>query len=209
MEIPLQVTFRDVPPRSDIEDRIRRKAAKLERVCDRIIRCRVAVERPHTHPDTGNPYRVRIELTMPPGHEIVVVEDPLDNDLQTELVTVINNAFRAAERQLERVVEKQRGEVKAHAEPRALVVRLFRDQGYGFLKAPDNREIYFHRNSVVAHDWDRLVVGAQVRFEEEMGVMGPQATTVHLVDKPGVSLPEDAPSTLEAPLGWERGGSYH
>jgi cold shock CspA family protein len=205
MEIPLQIQYRDLVPHPEIEERIRQKAAKLERICDHIIRCRVALERPHKHPATGSRFRVLIELTVPPGHEIVVDEGPLANDLQTELVTVINNAFRAAERQLVRLVEKQRGQVKTHDEPRAFVVRLFRDEGYGFVRSPDNREIYFHRNSVIDNDWERLEVGTQVRFEEEMGEMGPQATTVHVVDKPGSTLPEERPSAVEPPLGWARG----
>jgi cold shock CspA family protein len=207
MEIPLEISFRNVQPHPDIEARVRRRLAKLERLCDHIIRCRVAVERPNAHPDSGNPYRIRLELTVPPKHEIVVDEGPLANDLQTELPTVINNAFRAAERQVRRVVEKQRGQVKAHVEPTAFVVRLFRDEGYGFVKTPEGREIYFHRNSVVERDWDRLEVGTQVRFVEEMGEMGPQATTVQIVDKPGARLPEEGPEAVETPLGWERGAT--
>lgn len=206
MEVPLEISYRNVESHPQIEERIRRRLGKLERICDHIIRCRVAVERPNAHPDSGSRYRVRLELTVPPKHEVVVDEGPLANDLQTELITVINNAFRAAERQLHKVVEKQRGQVKAHVEPRAFVVRVFRDQGYGFIRTPEGREIYFHRNSVIEHDWDRLEVGTQVRFEEEMGDMGPQATTVHVVDKPGVSLPE-GPGAIEPPLGWERGAA--
>ena len=37
MQIPLQVTFRDMPPSDAVESRIREKADKLGRFYDRII----------------------------------------------------------------------------------------------------------------------------------------------------------------------------
>jgi ribosome-associated translation inhibitor RaiA len=119
MELPiLQVSLRDVPPPrlAEIEERVRLRAEKLERYCDHIMSCRVAIERPHRAEASGNPYRVRIDLTVPPGHELVVRKEPGDNDLQSDLITVVNGAFEAAERQLKALVEKQRGEVKTHEE---------------------------------------------------------------------------------------------
>jgi cold shock CspA family protein/ribosome-associated translation inhibitor RaiA len=204
MELPIQLSFRDVPlPRqADIEERVRRRAKKLDRYHDHIISCRVAVERPHMAETNGNPYRVRIEVTVPPGHDIVVRKEPGDNDLHTDILTVVNGAFEAAERQLKELGERQRGEIKTHDEPVALVVRLFRDEGYGFLKTVDGRDVYFHQNSVV-DGWDRLELGTQVRFEESMGEMGPQATTVQVVDKPGANLAAVDEPTIEQPLGWE------
>lgn len=67
MQVPLKITFRDVPKTEAIEALVREKAAKLERVCDAIISCQIAIERPHRHEKTGNPYRVRIAMTVPPG----------------------------------------------------------------------------------------------------------------------------------------------
>jgi ribosome-associated translation inhibitor RaiA len=119
----LQLSFRDIPPprQVEIEERVRRRAEKLERYCDHITSCRVAIERPHRFEASGNPYRVRIDLTVPPGHELVVRKEPGDNDGQTDLLTVVNGAFEAAERQLKALVEKQRGEVKRHEAPHAEV----------------------------------------------------------------------------------------
>ena len=41
----------------------------------------------------------------------------------------------------------------------------------------DGRQLYFHRNSVLG-GVDRLAVGDEVRFTEENGNEGPQASTV-------------------------------
>jgi cold shock CspA family protein len=61
-------------------------------------------------------------------------------------------------------------------------VRLFPEDGFGFLEAPDGREVYFHRNSVL-EGFETLEVGSEVRFAEEQGIEGPQASTVSLVGK--------------------------
>ncbi len=53
----------------------------------------------------------------------------------------------------------------------------------GFIETPDGREIYFHRNAVLNGAFDRLTVGSEVRFVEDEGVKGPQASTVRLVGK--------------------------
>ena len=116
MEVPIQLSMRDVPEerQEQIEDRVRQRASKLERFCDRIVSCRVAIDRPHKFETSGSPYRVRIELTVPPGHDLVVRKEPGDHDLHTELLTIVNGAFEAAERQLKELVDRQRGHVKAH-----------------------------------------------------------------------------------------------
>ena len=60
------------------------------------------------------------------------------------------------------------------------------EEGYGFLKTGDGREIYFHRNSVLDDAFARLKPGARVAFSEEMGDKGPQASTVKLLGKQGL-----------------------
>jgi cold shock CspA family protein len=49
---------------------------------------------------------------------------------------------------------------------------------YGFLTSDDGREIYFHKNSVLGRAFPPLHVGTAVRFVEEAGEKGPQASTV-------------------------------
>lgn len=191
MQKPLELTFRDVAKSPELEETIRRKVARLEKFCDYIIGCRVLVERHHKGHEPGGPrHLVRIALTVPPGHEIVVTKDGQSPDVSDDLRTVLNRAFQAAERELKKLVERQRGEVKTHEEPRALVARIFREDGYGFLRTPTGREIYFHRNAVLGGDWRRLAIGTEVRFAETAGEQGPQATTVQIVNKPGARIEE-------------------
>ncbi|MCF8061137.1 MAG: cold shock domain-containing protein, partial [Deltaproteobacteria bacterium] len=99
----------------------------------------------------------------------------------------IHRAFDALERQVKRLKDKQQGEVKKHPgqEVGGMVNKIFAGEGYGFIRSVDGRDIYFHRNAVLDNDFDRLDIGTGVRFVEEEGEEGPQASTVQIVNKPG------------------------
>ena len=186
MQLPVQVSFRKVCNTPAIEDLIGVQTAKLDRVCDHIVGCKIAVEKPQKHQRSGNPFRIRISVTVPPEHELVVTRESSEGDLHEQLPTVIRDAFSAMRRQLRKLVEKQHGDVKNHPEQQAggLVVRLFREQKYGFIKSPEGEEIYFHKNSLAGDDFDRLEVGTGVQWHQEEGNNGPQASTVRIIDKP-------------------------
>jgi ribosomal subunit interface protein len=110
MLIPLQVTFRDMPPSEAVETRIREKAQKLTRFYDRIMGCRVVIEMPQRHKHQGKLHSIRIDLTVP-GAELVA------NHAQHEDVYIaIRDAFTAILRQLEDYSRRQRGDVKTHAQ---------------------------------------------------------------------------------------------
>lgn len=184
MQIPLEISFRDVPKTETIENLIRDKAKKLEQVCDHITGCRIAVEKPHNNVKTGNQYRVRIDITVPPGHEVVINKEPGKNDMHNSLTTVIRDAFDAARKQLQKLSAIQRNETKIHPEQevRAIISKLHYDDGYGFLRTVNGREIYFHKNSLINMKFEELQEGRGVRFFEEDGEKGPQASTVQVID---------------------------
>jgi cold shock CspA family protein len=63
------------------------------------------------------------------------------------------------------------------------VKKFLAGEDCGFIETAEGREIYFHRNAVLGGAFDRLIVGSEVRFVEEKGVKGAQASTVHLIGK--------------------------
>jgi len=182
--MPLEISFRDVPKTEAIDNLIREKAKKLEQVCDHITGCRIAVEKPHNNVKVGNEYRVRIDITVPPGHEVVINKEPGKNDMHNSLPAVIRDAFDAARKQLQKLSAIQRNETKVHPEQevRAIVSRLFHEEGYGFLRTINGREIYFHKNSLINGKFEELREGNGVRFFEEDGEKGPQASTVLVIN---------------------------
>lgn len=174
----LQITFRDVEPSAAVEAAIRGHMAELDRFYDRIVSRRVVIEMPHRHQHQGRLYAVRIDLHVP-GREIVIGRTPSEHHAHEDVYVALRDAFEATKRQLEDHARRERGDTKHHASAgEGRVARLFREHDYGFIDTPDGREIYFHRNSVVDGSFDRLASGTPVRFVEEPGEKGPQASTV-------------------------------
>ncbi|MFA5423738.1 MAG: HPF/RaiA family ribosome-associated protein [Phycisphaerae bacterium] len=114
MKIPIEIAVKNLVITDEITNLINKKAAKLDRICDHITSCRVSIERPYLHQSSGNPYRVRVDITVPPGHELVAKEEAGTGDMHEPLPGVIKNAFHSAQRQLKKLVDLQHGNVKTH-----------------------------------------------------------------------------------------------
>jgi cold shock CspA family protein/ribosome-associated translation inhibitor RaiA len=197
MIVPVQTTFRNLDSSAAVASRVQEEANKLERYFDRITSCRVIVEAPHRHHRHGDPFHVRIELGVP-GRELVVKHEPTlkreeqgkwHKDLEIngphkDVYVAIRDAFKAMRRQLQDYVHCLRHDVKTHyPNPHAKVSKLFPKEGYGFIETPDGREIYFHKNSLLNSVFERLKVGDEVFFSEEVADKGPHATSIHLAGK--------------------------
>lgn len=178
MQQPIQITFRDMGHSDAAEAYVRDHAAKLEQFDQSIVSCSVALEMPHRH-RTGGQHRVRIDVRTP-GDEIVVDYQPPPENAEEGLYAAIDQAFDKAVRQLEDHLRRKRWDVKHHESPyrEGKITKLWSYDGYGFLETTDGYEVYFHRNSVLHQGFERLEVGSRVRFIEEAGEKGPQASTV-------------------------------
>jgi cold shock CspA family protein len=132
----------------------------------------------------GSPYRIRITLRIPPGHEVVIKREPGEGNMEDSLYTIVRDAFDAARRKIQELVEIQRREIKSHPaqETVAIVSELNYENGYGFIRTPNGRDLYFHKNSVLRNEFENLKLGTEVRFFEEEGDKGPQASTVQIVN---------------------------
>lgn len=184
MQIPLQVTFRGMEPSAAVEANIREKAGKLEQYYDRIMSCRVTVEAPHAHKHQGKLYQVHIDLGVPEGELVVTHEHHHRDQAHEDVYVAVRDAFDAMRRQLEDHVRKRRGKVKQHEPPAGgHVISLHPEEDYGKIGTPEGRVVYFHRNSVLKNAFDRLEIGTEVRFTEETGERGPQASSVTPVGK--------------------------
>jgi len=183
MKLTPEITFRGLPRSDALEADIRKKIAKLDRFFEHIMSCRVVFETGHMHHHKGNLYHVRVALTVP-GRELVVSRDSEKHQAHQDPYVAVRDAFDAAQRQLEDYARELRGDVKSHDLPgRGRIVELVPYMDYGRIETPDGRLVYFHRNSVLHVDFDKLEEGIEVRFAEEQGDEGPQASTVCLVGK--------------------------
>jgi ribosomal subunit interface protein len=181
MDLPIQITFREIAHSDAIDAYVRKRAAKLEVIAPRLVSCRVVIEAPHRHARHGEHYRVRVDVTAP-GGEVVVTRSPDDAKVYEDLYATIDAAFDDVGRQLQDFERRRRGDVKLHETARhGHVSKLFPYEGYGFLRTAEGGELYFHRNSVLDAAFDRLKVGDRVRFVDDEGESGPHASTVALV----------------------------
>lgn len=183
MQVPLEIRFHNLDPSPAIEEAVRQRAAKLEQFSADIVSCRVTIEVPHRHRTQGNLFGVTVDLRLP-GGEVIASRKPAARHEHEDLYVALRDAFRAARRQVQDHVRVQRGETKSHDVPlHGRIALLDRGKEYGRIVTSDGREIYFHRNSVRNAEFERLEEGLEVRFTEEAGDQGPQATAVHLIGK--------------------------
>ncbi len=183
MQLPLQITFRHIEASEALEKSIREHAAELDQFYDHIMSCRVVFELGHKHHHQGRLYHVHIDVTVP-GKELVVSREPGQHHAHEDAYVAIHDAFDAMRRQLEDFARKQRGDVKSHELPsHGKVSELVADENYGRILTLDGRDIYFHRNSLLNVDFDDLDIGMEVRFSEEVGELGPQASSVNVIGK--------------------------
>ena len=180
MQVPLQITFRNIEPVPAVEDLIRERANALEEYFGRIIGCHVVVEASTRRQHKGKLYHLRVDLTVP-GREIVVKRDPSEHHALEDILVAVRDAFDAARRQLEDHARATRGDIKTHEAPsHGHITRLFRAQGYGFIRSSGGDEIYMHRNALLGKGFDALSEGDEVRYvvHDGEGEKGPQASSV-------------------------------
>lgn len=131
MELPVQITFRNMNSSEAVADRVREEAVKLDTFFDRITSCRVVVETAHRHHKWGDLYSVHIDLGVP-GAELVVRHEPsvhssvqhsgeekwhrhLEPDAaHKDVYVAVRDSFKAMRRQLQDYIKRLRGEVKTH-----------------------------------------------------------------------------------------------
>lgn len=200
MQVPAEIAFRNIQPTEELKDRIHEGIRSLEEVYDGIIACRVMVEETN-HRNSGKLNHVRLDITVP-RNELVVNRRPPAHPASFDLPQAINEAFDKARRQLVEMKRIQRGEVKTHdLPPHGRVTRLLVDDTgvrYGFLMSRDGREVYFHENAVIGMDFEDLDIGTEVRFAEEDGDQGPQASTVAPIEGHEVGPKQEAEIPLRS-----------
>lgn len=173
MQVPLQITIRDIDPSEAVTQRIRQKAEKLNLYSEHIISCHIVVAQTMRHKHQGKLYNVRINVTLP-KKELVV-----NHNEQQDLYTAIRDAFDDMVRKIEGAAHKLQGDVKSHPDLiHGRVVRIFKDDHFGFIAGANGEEYYFNAANVVHPDFNKLAVGTQVHFIAVIGDDGLQAHRV-------------------------------
>ncbi|MFN3656089.1 MAG: HPF/RaiA family ribosome-associated protein [Pseudolabrys sp.] len=192
MQIPVEIAFHNIRSSQDAEATIRDHIARLERIYGRMTTCRVRVDQRNQNANGTIPPVVHIEMSVPGRKDIVVAHEPshLQRKFQApDLYNAINEAFRIAERRLSRFKDKMSDHGTAEMvheasnEFRGQVAELTPDEDFGFLMTKEGGLLYFHRNSLLNGDFDRLHRGDAVSYVEDMGDTGPIASKVRVIEK--------------------------
>ena len=184
MEVPAQIDFQGMHPSDAVRASITSHIAALEKRFGRITACRVVLKAPGEHHRTGGLFEVNVWLALPDGRQIAVDRTPSRDERHADPAYALNDAFKRTRRRLQDQVRRLQGAVKVHEEqPIGTITRMDAEKGFGFLQTGDGRDVYFHRNSVLDGDFDRLEIGTRVLFVEQQGEKGPQASTIKLLGR--------------------------
>lgn len=191
MQVPLEIAFHNISHEDWAEADIRRRAAHLEKLFDRLVSCRVRVEQEGVSSTGAAVPRVHVELGVPGHGDIVIARNPSDLKARyqdPDLRGAIAESFDVAERRLVAIKEKMQGRSRTpvhDAENQFLgqVAEIHPDQDYGFLLTKEGGMLYFHRNGVLSGDFDGLSRGTAVHYVEDVGDTGPIATKVRVVER--------------------------
>ena len=188
MQVPLEIAFHNIEHSDRAETQIRDHVARLEDIYSRLTACRVRVDQRATNSNETIPPVVRIEISVPGFKDIVVAHEPdrLQRKFQRpDLNNAIHEAFRIAERQLSEFKERLTDRTAAMMHEAAnefagQVAEITPAEDYGFLLNKEGGMLYFHRNSLLNGDFDRMKRGDQVSYIEDVGDTGPIATKVRI-----------------------------
>ena len=114
MQVPLQVTFRDLPVSDAVEAACWAEAAKLERAFPRLTSCRVVIAVPHHRRRRGNRFDVRVDIGLP-GAELAVSRAAPRRRGGEDVLEAVREAFALARRRLDDYVDRRRDQARASA----------------------------------------------------------------------------------------------
>jgi cold shock CspA family protein/ribosome-associated translation inhibitor RaiA len=184
------VICKDVKIKSaeSVKKRIVQEAQKLERIFNRIQHCSVVISLPHRAHQQGKIFHINLTLHVP-GKVLVVNQEPELNHAHEDAFVAIRDAFRSMEKELTSFVNKRKDQklrsfTHSHRKQKRGVIETINNiDRHGFIRGEDRVDYYFHANSVLNEEFNKLQKGDIVRFADEQGEKGPQASSLSLVTR--------------------------
>lgn len=182
--VEYDVTFRGMEGSDALRDDVLDQARGLRRFAPEMHSCSVVLE-PAVHAASGGRrFSVKVHVALQGMELHVGCATPAGRDIENS-DTAVHDAFLAMRRKLQDLHRRQRGEVTIRqSSSHGRISRLDADSGCGVIDTRDDREVSFHRGSVVDGSFDRLVEGDEVVLTEIHGAHGAWVSTVHLLKRP-------------------------
>jgi cold shock CspA family protein len=156
----------------DWREKVEEELARLQKhYHDPIIHARVEIVGTGHH--RHGAFEVHLVASIP-GDTITLMRQG------EQVLPLLVEAFDALDRRLSEHHHILQAQVKVHEETVHLgrIARLFPEADYGFIERDDGGEVYFHAHAVKKGSFSRLTPGMPVKFAQEAGEKGPQATWV-------------------------------
>lgn len=171
----LKIESRNVELRKGWQKKIREEQEKLVRHYPNfVLHLRVSIEATSHHKEGG--FEIKLVATVP--NDTVVVNRRGDGVRST-----LTESFDVLTLQLKEILRKKRKNQKqpvqvAQSDGVGIIRMLSPHESYGFIMSNDERDIYFHENSLKNVMMEELSEGDSVIFGETLGDKGPQASWV-------------------------------
>lgn len=184
MQKPLQIAFKNLDKSEHLESVIRERVEKLEHIYHRLIGCRVVLEVPTRTGTAKTSIGISIELDVPGRPKIVAKRQDERRDAKGDNLKYINQAFDAAQRQLEDVARVASRDVKPHesAGETGCIRQIALLEDHGFVELAQGESLYFSRDAVLDNRFEELKPGMMVHVTRAIrdSSMGPQAISIRL-----------------------------
>jgi cold shock CspA family protein/ribosome-associated translation inhibitor RaiA len=173
----LKIEARNVELRKGWQTKIEEEKEKLvKHHAGYVLHLRVSIEATTHHKEGG--FEIKLIATIPTDTVVVARKGEAVRPLLTE-------AFDVLELQLKEKLRKKRKNVKSsiaeEVDKVGVIRKLSPFESYGFITSFDNRDIYFHENSLKNVNMEQLAEGDSVLYGETHGDKGPQASWVRPV----------------------------
>jgi hypothetical protein len=156
MRTQIEIDFQSMTGTREIRAAIA-KQAELEQRYSRVTACRVVLNGPGGHHNTGGLYEANIHMALPNDRAVNVERTGQAGGRHSEL---ISDAFKRARRRQDQARGLQ-GRVKRHEDqPVGRVTRLDAAGAFGFLESSDDEGNYFQRNKLLYSAFSHLAVGS-------------------------------------------------
>jgi ribosome-associated translation inhibitor RaiA len=107
MNAPVEVHFHGIQKSDTVEQRVRDKVAKLEKLSGRMTSCRVVLEATQRSALKPKVYCIKIEIGVPRQRPIVIRHERVGSHASEELMLALREAFEVASRKLDGLASKR------------------------------------------------------------------------------------------------------